>query len=190
MILDMRKHSEMIKNLNIHIMYSGPMWDDGIKGITSMVKVQLEGDDLPSSAAKSIFSVFVEQVTNILMYSAEKEQFIQADKDPADISTGMLLLGEKNKTYFIQTGNAIKSDSAKLIKEKIDHLNLLDKKELRQFYKEKIRMENDNPESKGGGLGLIEIAKRATAPIEYLIEPINGELSYFTMLVEIAQEVN
>ena len=190
MILDMRKHSEMIKNLDIHIMYSGPMWDDGIKGITSMVKVQLEGEDLPSSAAKSIFSVFVEQVTNILMYSAEKERFSPAAQDPADISTGMLLLGQKEKKYFIQTGNAIKSDSSKLIKDRIDHLNLMDKKELRQYYKEKIRLENDNPISKGGGLGLIEIAKRATAPIMYTIEPVKEDLSYFTMLVEIAKEGN
>jgi len=188
MVLDMRKHSGMIKDLNIHIMYSGPMWDDGIKGITGMVKVQLEGEDLPSSAAKSIFSVFVEQVTNMLMYSAEKERFIQPDKEKIEVSTGMLILGEKNKTYFIQTGNAIKNDSAKLIKQRVDHLNTLDKKEIRQYYREKIRSEDDNPESKGAGLGLIEIAKRATAPIVYLIEPINNDLSYFTMYVEISQE--
>jgi len=169
-------------------MYSGPMWDDGIKGITGMVKVQLEGDDLTSSAAKSIFSVFVEQVTNMLMYSAEKEYFTQNDKGPVDVSTGMLVLGEKNKTYFIQTGNAIKNENAKLIKERIDHLNTLDKKEVRQFYREKIRGEDNNPDSKGAGLGLIEIAKRATSPIAYSIEPVNDELSYFIMYVEITQE--
>jgi len=187
MVINMREYSGRIKDLNIHLMYSGPMWDDGIKGITGMVKVQLEGEDLPGCAAKSIFSVFVEQVTNMLMYSEEKEKFSQ-NKDPADVSTGMLVLGQKGRIYFTQTGNAIKKENAKLIKNKIDHLNSLDKKELRQFYKEKMRSENDNPGSKGGGLGLIEIAKRATSPILYTIEPVNEELSYFTMYVEIAQE--
>ena len=190
MVVDMRKYSDMIKNLNIHIIYSGPMWDDGIKGLTGMVKVQLEGDDLTGNAAKSIFSVFVEQVTNMLMYSAEKEQFPQTDKGTVDISTGMLILGEKDKTYFIQTGNAITKESAKLVEERINHLNSLDKKDLRQYYREKMRSENDNPDSKGGGLGLIEIARRATAPIKYTIEPVNEKLSYFTMYVEISQEGN
>jgi len=68
-------------------------------------------------------------------------------------------------------------------------LNSLDKQELRQFYKEKMRSDNDNPESQGAGLGLIEIARRATAPIGYSFEPISDGLSYFTVYVEITQEV-
>jgi len=59
---------------------------------------------------------------------------------------------------------------------------------LRQHNKERMRGENDNPESKGAGLGLIEIARRATAPISYRFDPINDEMSYFSMYVEIAQE--
>ena len=188
MVLDMLNYSNKIKNLDIKIMYSGPMWDDGVKGLTGMVKVKLEGDNIPGSAAKSVFSVFVEQVTNMLMYSAEKERFSQTDKEPVDISTGMLLMGQKDKTYFTQTGNFIKNDSARLVKERIDHLNSLDKKQLRQYYREKMREENENPESKGGGLGLIEIAKRATAPISYTIEPVSEGFSYFSMYVEISQE--
>ncbi len=74
-----------------------------------------------------------------------------------------------------------------LIKDRIDHLNSLDKKELRKFHRERLHAENDNPESKGAGLGLIEIARRATAPITYNFEPINEDLVYFTMYVEIDQ---
>jgi len=188
MVFDMRKHSAMIKDSNIHIMYSGPMWYDGIKGISEMVRTQLEGDHLPGSAAKAVFSVFVEQVTNMLMYSAEKEHFKMPDNSHVDVSTGMLALGVKNKTHFIQTGNAVRTEDANFIKDRIDHLNKLDKKEIRQFYKEKLREDNDNPGSKGAGLGLIEIAKRATAPIDYTIEQFNESISYFTMYVEITQE--
>jgi len=188
MVFDMRRHSAVIKDSNIHIMYSGPLWDDGIKGIIEMVRTQLEGDHLPVNAAKAIFSVFVEQVTNMFMYSEEKERINIPDNNPVDVSAGILALGVNNKTYFIQTGNAIKTENINLIKEKIDHLNTLDKKELRQFYKEKLREENNNPGSKGAGLGLIEIAKRATAPISYTIEQLNESTSYFTMYVEITQE--
>jgi len=71
------------------------------------------------------------------------------------------------------------------LKERIDFLNTLDKKELRQFYKEQMKAENDNPESKGAGLGLTEIARRATSKIEYEFIPYGEGLSYFTMYVTV-----
>jgi hypothetical protein len=157
----MREYSNTFKNLNINISYSGPLWDDGIKGIAEMVKTSLSHDDLPGKVSKIIFSVFVEQVTNMLMYSAEKEHYGNTEAEEASI--GMLVLGHKGKIYFIQTGNAIKSASVELMKSRIDHLNALDKKELRQYHKEKMCDENNDPKSKGAGLGLIEIARRATA---------------------------
>jgi len=212
MVLNMREYSNKFKEMNINVSYSGPMWDDGVKGIAEMVKTSLSHDELSGKASKIIFSVFVEQVTNMLMYSAEKEQygttereevstgmlilgnrgrtyFIQTGNAKEEVSTGMLILGNRGRTYFIQTGNAIKNESMALVKGRIDHLNSLDKKELRQYHKERLRGENDNPESKGVGLGLIEIARRATAPIGYSFEMIDEKLSYFSMYVEIAQEV-
>jgi hypothetical protein len=174
MILDMNEYSAILKKLHISIIYSGPMWEDGIRGLAEMVRVHLSHDKLPSNAAKSIFSVFVEQVTNVLMYSAQER-------------TGVLVLGHKENTFFIQTRNAVKNDSIDFIKGRIDHLNTLDKQGLRQFHKEKVKSDNDNPDSKGAGLGLIEIARRATAPISYEFEKIDDDRSYFTMYVEIEQ---
>lgn len=186
-MLDMNEYFTIIKNLNISIIYSGPMWTDGLRGLSEMVKANLAVDDLPGSAAKSIFSVFVEQATNVAMYSAEKERFPQRDEDPIDVSAGMLILGNRDKIYFIQTRNAVRDEQAEFIKSKIDYLNSLDKKEIRRYYRERLRSDNDNPESQGGGLGLIEIARRASAPIKYAFERIDEQLSNFTMYVEIGQ---
>jgi predicted signal transduction protein with EAL and GGDEF domain len=131
------------------------------------------------SAAKAVFSVFIEQITNMLMYSAQKEK---------DVSVGMLALGQKGDIFFVQTRNAIRTRNVGIVKERIDHLNTLDKKELRKYYKEQLNSDNENPESQGAGLGLIDIARRTTSPIEYQFEPIDDELSYFTMYAEIARD--
>jgi hypothetical protein len=182
----MLDYTNMMQGQSISIIYSGPMWADGIKGIAEMVRTRLEVDDILGSAANSIFSVFVEQVTNVSMYSADKDRFSRDDAEPLYISKGTLVLGHRNKTYFIQTGNAVKNESVEFLKGRIDHLNTLDKNELRQLHRRKLNEENENPESKGAGLGLIEIARRATAPIEYRFEPINEKTSYFTMYVEVS----
>jgi len=191
-MLDMREYSGIVEKLNIKVIYNGPMWDDGIKGLAEMVRTHLLHDQLPGSASKAIFSVFVEQVTNILMHSAEKEKYSQPpDNELVNVSIGTVIMGnktDKRDTFFVQTKNAIKNVDIELLKEKIDHLNSLDRLGLRQYYKEVIRSENTNSESDGAGLGLIEIARRATSPIGYSFEPLSNNLSFFTMYVEITQE--
>ena len=187
MLLNMREYASTLKEKNINISYSGPLWDDGVKGIAEMVRASLSQDELPRKVSKLIFSVFVEQVTNILMYSAEKEYYGQDNTE--EVAVGMLLMGNKGKTYFMQTGNMVKNENVERIRSKIDHVNSLNKEELRQYQRERMRSENDNPESKGGGLGFIEVARRATGPIGYSFEPIDENLSYFSMYVEISTEL-
>jgi len=186
MVLNMDAYTQTLNDLNINIIYSGPMWDDGIKGLSEMVRVHLDKDDMSPNSAKAIFSVFVEQVTNMLMYSAEKEIYSKSEKP---VSIGMLVLGHRDNAFFIQTKNSIKNENVELIKERIDHLNTLDKKELRRYHRQKLNEESDNPESQGAGLGLIEIAKRTTKPIGYAFKKIDDRLSSFTMYAEIAQEM-
>jgi len=191
-MLDMSTYNEVVEKMNIKVIYSGPMWEDGVKGLAEMVKTHLSHDQLSGNASKAIFSVFVEQVTNILMYSAEKQQYSQPPEyNLVDVSIGTVIMGnrtDKRDTFFVQTKNAVVDASIEILKKRIDHLNTLDKKELRQYYKEMVRNDNDNPESQGAGLGLIEIARRATAPIGYSFEPVSDGLSSFTMYVEITQE--
>jgi hypothetical protein len=187
MILGIKEYTEIVQRLNINIIYNGPLWEEGIKGLAEMVKVNLANEDLTNNTSKAIFSVFVEKVTNMLMYSAETEPFSRPGDEVTDVPVGMLVLGHKDRIFFIQTRNAIKNKNIDLIKGRIDHLNTLDKKELRQYQREKLRSEDGNPESMGGGLGLIEIARRATKPIRYEFETFGEGLSYFTMYVEIEQ---
>jgi len=191
-MLDLREYAGVVEKLNIKVIYSGPMWEDGIKGLAEMVKTHLSHDQLPGSASKAVFSVFVEQVTNMLMHSAEKEQYSQPpDNELVDVSIGTVIMGnktDKRATFFVQTKNAVKEEGIAFLRERIDHLNSLNKQELRQFHREMIRNDNINAESRGAGLGLIEIARRATAPIGYSFEPMSEGMSFFTMYVEITQE--
>jgi hypothetical protein len=179
------EYSKILAENNIGIIYSGPLWADGIDGMAEFLQRRLDIDDMPLNASQAVFSVFVEQMNNMLMYSAEKQCREQQDAANREASKGIFVLGNHDKSYFIQTGNVIKNSSVELLMGRIDHLNTLDKKELRQLYKEQMKAENDNPESKGAGIGLTEIARRATSKIEYEFTPYAEDLSYFAMYVTI-----
>ena len=185
MVINMPEYIKSLKGNNIGISYNGPLWEEGIISMADMLKSQMAQTNLPKKASKTVFSVFVEQVTNMLMYSVGREQYGQEADDKAP--TGMLVLGQKDNIFFIQTCNEIYKKNVDMVKNRIEYLNSLDKNELRQHNKERMRGENDNPDSKGAGLGLIEIARRATSPIKYTFDSIDDNVSYFSMYVEIAQ---
>ncbi|MDR1702486.1 MAG: SiaB family protein kinase [Sporomusaceae bacterium] len=182
MLANMLEYYKLLKERNIDIIYNGPVWQNVIESIAATVKKRLELDALPLSSSQAVFSVFIEQMYNILMYSADTEIFEQSMKK---IPKGMFILGSKGKRYFLQSANVMKNSGAEIMKERIDHLNTLDKEGLRKYYKEQIKSDNCNQQSKGAGLGLIEIAKRASSKIEYSFEPYKEGLVLFTMYITI-----
>jgi hypothetical protein len=175
----------MLADNHISIIYSGPILAEKLDGFAEILESRLGLDDLPLTMSQSVFSVFVEQMNNMIMYSAEKECFSGPDGRNFEVSKGIFIFGVFNKTYFMQSGNVIKNSDVELLKNQIDYLNTLDKNGLRQFYKQQMKAQNSNTGSKGGGLGLIEIARRATSKIDYEFTPHGGDMSYFTLYVTI-----
>lgn len=180
---------ENLKDNNINIIYSGPIWGDGVEGISATLKKVMEFDQLSLTASKSIFAVFVEQMNNMLMYSAEKEAYDANKENSSNLSRGIFILGTKGKTYFLKSGNIIKNASIKFLKDRIDLLNSLDKEGIKKLYKEQIRSENNNPESLGAGIGLTEIARRSNSKITYNFEPYGEGTSFFSMDVTVKSDV-
>lgn len=185
MMFDMLAYYTMLKKNKINIIYSGPIWADGIEGIGETLRRRLALDDLPLSASQSVFSVFVEQMNNMLMHATEKQRIGTECQPSTDVSTGMFILGASEKKYFLQSGNMMQTENVDTMRELIDYLNTLDKIALRKLYKQQIKEENKNPDSKGAGLGMIEIARRANSPIQYKFTPVENGQTFFAMYVEI-----
>jgi len=187
MRFNIHEYRKMLSDSDVSVIYSGPIWASGIDGLADMMLKRLEFDEISTTASQSVFSVFIEQINNMMMYSAEKDSKSDNEGNPIEVSKGLFILGVQKDSYFIQTGNLVSNYSAEILKERIDYLNTLDKKELRQYQKERMKADNDNPESKGAGLGLIVVARRATSPIEYEFEPYDDQRQYFTMYISIGQ---
>jgi len=184
-MFDMLKYHKMLRENKITLIYSGPLWAEGISGVASTLKKRMEFDELPLEASQAVFSVFVEQMNNMLMYSTEREQFEAPGDLHPEAPKGTFILGTAGKAYFIQTGNMMRNDVVETVRKKIDHLNTLDKQQLRKYYREQMMHEPENPDSKGAGLGLIEIARRISSKIEYTFTPFDDGFTFFTMYVTI-----
>lgn len=186
MLPNIMEYYKMMRDNNINIVYNGPIWAEGVEGIGETLRRRFVFDELPLSISQAVFSVFIEQMQNILNYSADGAVFSsQSNGKECRVASGIFILGVQDKQYFIQCANKMKDEQIDAIRERIDYLNTLNKPELRKYYKEQLKAENQNPESRGAGLGLIEIARRASSKLEYDFVPMEEGYSFFTLYVAV-----
>ncbi len=143
-------------------------------------KMTLEEADGPT--VRRVFSVFVEQMQNIIRYSAEK--IVANDGRAIELSAGMVTIGMEDKTFFIVCGNTVRNGDVPRLRERLDFLKGLDKDGIKAHYREQLR-ETPDEGSRGATIGLIEIARRASAPIEYDFAGIDSDKTFFCLKVRI-----
>lgn len=186
MELDLYDLYQELKGKRIMFCYSGPIAHAGIEGIGQTLRMNLEYDDAGNATTIAVFSIFVEQVQNILNYSAEKLE--NAAEDPEnELRIGVVVIGrEEDGSYFVYCGNRIYNKDIPELKKKIEEIRCLSKEELKVLYKERRKMEPP-PGSKGAGLGLVEVARKAGKPIEYSFREIDDEFSFFVIKVVVGR---
>ncbi|MBL6958440.1 MAG: hypothetical protein ISR52_05620 [Rhodospirillales bacterium] len=155
------------------------MTEEVLSGIGNAIKRKLELEHTDRQTAKGVFSIFVEQVQNVIRYSAEREGG-EVEDDPAEIRYGVLTVGRKDDQYFVACGNLINNHDVDRLKKSLKQIKELDKEGLRALYKETLK--GETPEgSKGAGVGFIDIARRATNGFDYDFMDMDDDRSYFCL---------
>lgn len=169
---------------NIIFYYCGPVAHASIEGVAQTLRKNLEYEEAGNMTAQSVFSVFVEQMQNILNYSAER--LVNTETVDNEMRVGVVVIGHEEKGYFILCGNKVHNKDIPKLTQKIESIRHLSKEELKALYKERRRMDPED-DSKGAGLGLIEMARKGSEPIEYSFLPIDQDFSFFTINVVVGR---
>jgi len=164
------------KNNNIILSFKGAVSQDILVEIGQIIRNKFGVD----KSLKKIFAVFVELSQNIMHYSAER---VINPRDGKDVGVGIILFKEYDDTFMLTSGNQLKNSSRDRVVEKIQRINELNQEQLKELYKEQRRKPQED-ESKGAGLGLIEIARKSSENINYKITEIDDENSFFVMNVK------
>lgn len=184
MKLDLYDFYQKAKGKNIIFYYCGPVAHASIEGVAQTLRKNLEYEEVGKLTAQSVFSVFIEQMQNILNYSAERVP--NQDNVENELRVGVVVIGHEQNGYFILCGNKVYNCDVPGLTDKLECVRHMNKDELKTLYKERRRMDPD-PESKGAGLGLIEMARKGSEPVEYSFLPIDQEFSFFTISVVVGR---
>jgi len=154
--------------------FCGPISHDIVEGVGITLKGQMEENEVKRTTAMKVFAIFIEQVQNVINYSQERKNFDSA------MGMGIIVIGEHRGKYFIVGGNKMKTSKVAKLERNLAELVAMNEDELKAFYKQK-RKHNENGESKGAGLGFIEMARKSSEPLVYNFEPIDDECSFFSI---------
>ncbi len=164
----------------IFFCFSGPISQKLVTDIGAILEQKMNIEKANKSTVLRVFALVVENVQNIIHYSDEKAM----DKESADIehgqSFGIIAVGYKNEHYFVLSGNMIENHKVGRLREKLTTIQQMNRDELKEYYREKRRKDPDEG-SKGAGLGFLEMAKKASQPLEFTFTRLDNTMTFFSI---------
>lgn len=156
--------------------FSGFISEEILFALGDVLKKKLVLETNDPNRVKQVFSVFVELVQNIIHHSANG---INNRDAPDRLCSGLVTVGSRDDRFYVGCGNIISSLNAARLQERLEAIRELNREELRSRYR-KIMREKGEPYSSGGAsLGLIEVARRSSAPIEFDFFEINSNRFFY-----------
>lgn len=95
---------------------------------------------------------------------------------------GIFQIAVKDGHYVFTTGNYIDTMKAAELKQKLDTISKLDKKQLLELYAQTLRSDRAE-DSRNAGIGLIEMCKYSKSPIEYSFYPVDETTQLYYLSV-------
>lgn len=169
---------EDISDKGILICFNGPFSHSIIEEIGTAVKKHLEGDAVVKSAVHDVFAVYIEQTQNVRNYVTRKNFPLQK------FFSSIVVIAKQEGAYIISSGNVIEKRDVPALLQKLEQVNSLDKEGLKKLYRERLRQELP-PGSQGAGIGLIDMARRASGALRYSVNALDNTYDFFSLTVAV-----
>lgn len=163
---------------NVLLSFKGKVTPDLLTNILQIVESKMDVLDESPKIKKKIYNILVECLQNLYHHSDMNEEGAE--------SSALFMLRKVGEEYSVTTGNYIAIENVKAMEERLNKINGMDKDELKQYYKEVLN--NGQVSDKGGGgLGMIDIARKSGNKIDFNFKPIDDNFSFFSLNIKIAQ---
>ncbi len=166
---------------NIMLSFKGEVTSDLLTSILQIMESKMETLEEPPKIKKKVYNILVECLQN-LYHHLDDDDF----KTRINEKSALFMIRKVDGEYSIMTGNFIAAENVGIMKGRLDRINEMDKDELKVYYKEVLN-NGEMSEKGGGGLGMIDIARKSGKKLEYNFDPIDNEYSFFSLNIKVAQ---
>jgi hypothetical protein len=173
--LDVYSLRDVFDMRGILICFNGPFSHSIIEELGKAIRNYLENDESPKSRVTDVFAIFVEQAQNLKNYT---EKWRSSPLQPKGCMNGTLVISREEEHYVVSSGNLIAKEDASDLTGRLASIGRLDAIGLKSAYKERLR---GSAKPSGAGLGLIDMARRASAPLGYSFKELADGTSFFSI---------
>jgi hypothetical protein len=150
--------------------YRGVITNENSIPLLMLLEKEMENSEFGFVGRKRLFMFVLESLQNVTRHSNQDQH--------AQMS--LVVYSKTDNGYTVTTGNVLHSSSINDLKVKLDEINNLETKEIRNVYRQMLSASEFS--NKGGaGLGLIEMAKKTGNKLDYDFVPLDDEYSYFIL---------
>jgi predicted DNA-binding protein (UPF0278 family) len=160
---------------NTILYYKGNVDSDVINHVLDSVEDKMVEVNEQSKLRKKVYNVLVESLQNL---------YHHVDKVPDDFEDqtserfGLLIVKKVDDGYRIITGNFVHVENIEKLEEKIKRINRSSHEEIKELYKFILNHQRISAKG-GGGLGLVDIARKTGNRLEYSFIKYNNYYSFF-----------
>ena len=183
MSFDVHEYYSKLNGGNVLVAFKGSVTTDLINNVLEQIEDKMDSVDEQPKVRKKLYNVLVESLQNLYHHVEELPESLQSDLDS---KFGVLVVARENDAYKISTGNFISSEKIKFLKDKIDKINSLSKDELKDMYKFILNHQKLSAKG-GGGLGLVDIARKTGNKLEYTFQHYIDDYYFFNLDVFITE---
>lgn len=177
--LDLHRHYLTNRDQHIVLSFMGVVTQELLVGYAKFIPQQ---PGLSENSRTILFGVFVELAQNILRYSAER-----AGAAGNERGIGLVLVSEQETTFTVASGNLVTPAAADHLDAQLTAIAALDRDGLKALHRDRLRADPP-PGSLGAGVGLIEVTRRAAAPLSWHLAPQADGRVFFSLSVPVAKE--
>jgi hypothetical protein len=159
----------------ILICFNGPISRTLISEIGVALKEHIESSSDSVSAAMDVFSVYIEMSQNIRHYSTANAY------SEAEATATVVIAETAEGRYVVSAGNVVELEDGRSLLERVSTLRQLDKAQLKALYKEQLRQPRREGAATGAGLGLIDVARKSSAPLQCSLDELDAGKAFFTI---------
>lgn len=152
----------------------GPMGtEENVNAIAYELENILLESGVKKGVVKRVFSLIIEALQNIRLHG-------EPDAEGEQLAYYVFANNKEAEEFVITTSNLIFNKNIDRVKPKIDKINSLDRAGLKEYYMETLT-DGERSVKGGAGLGFITVAMKSKNKLDYIIEDLGNDMSYFQM---------
>jgi hypothetical protein len=172
-----RRIRDIMMKERLMFAYRGIVTNENSIPLLTLLEKEMEDSEFGFVGRKRLFMFVLESLQNVQRHGTGDSY--------ADMS--MVVYSKSANGYTVTTGNVIKAADKVALTEKLEQINSLDPKGLRELYRQVLSISEFSIKG-GAGLGLIEMAKTTGNKLDYDFIPIDENYSYFILSKTIDEE--